>query len=152
MINFIQNYLSAQTCGEIVSHLKLSTIPEKPSSLPNELGDYAAPVPAWLAGVMVKLYSDGHFEELPDAITINEYLPKQSIEAHIDDVSYGPVVAVINILGTGTMEFAKGEEKQAYELSVGDLIVFSGEHREEWEHTILPVEAPRVSLVIRKQQ
>lgn len=150
MITIIDNYLTESQLNEIISNVTLSPMRVKESEHPNELGDYTFDIaPEHLQVIMQNMAH--YFNTVPDAITINEYLPGQSFYAHIDDETYGEVTAVITVMGNGTMVFEKDGETLTYELSEGSLILFTGEHRWEWTHTVSPVIERRVSLVIRKQ-
>ncbi len=154
MIQHIENYLSQQEIDAILATLTLSPEVYKESEHPNELGDYAAPnIPEELKAVMSKLFLDGYFPVEPDAINVHEYMPGQSFDAHIDDVSYGETVAVVSITGECDMVFSReGETDNSYHLSPRSLIVWNGDERWNWKHSIPKVETRRVSLVIRKQR
>lgn len=155
MITLVNNFITHEQAGKILSSLQLSELNKNNSEHPNELGDFhiSSGIPELYEPILDKLVEQGHFTERPDAITINEYLPDQSIEPHVDDVTYGEKVAVITLLGESHIVFTNPikRETNAPYLHPLSLIYWTGEDRWESTHTIPPVKERRISIVIRKQ-
>lgn len=45
---------------------------------------YLGPLPDWLAAFANRLWQEGLFDEKPDQVTVNEYLPGQGIAEPVD--------------------------------------------------------------------
>lgn len=153
MITLIENYITDYEQESILRDFPLTGADSKVHNRPSELADFMiSNAPDYIVTIAEQLHNDEYFVEMPDAFSIHEYLPGQSIKPHIDDVVYGDVTAVISVLGTCTILFEKqGEETIELTLTPNSLLVFSGSHRTEWTHYIPPVDNVRVSMVIRKQ-
>lgn len=154
MITLLSDYITQERADLILNGLTLSPVKEKIQERPNELGDFLyLDAPFEIQKIMEQLYEDTIFAEIPDAVTIHEYLPGQYIHPHIDDVTYGDVVAVVTLKGTAPMLFEQeGSDTLEYLLEPRSLLFFSGEERESWTHYIPPTKEVRISLVIRKQK
>lgn len=153
MIQVINNYITSEQAFQMMEGLPFSSLESKIHDRPSELLD--APIslaPVSMVGVMQRLYADHYFKDIPDAVSVHEYLPGQSIKAHIDDVIYGDTVAVISLKGTCKIIFEKQENTLEYILEPLSLVVFAGEHRTEWTHHIPAVDNVRISMVIRKEK
>jgi alkylated DNA repair dioxygenase AlkB len=152
MIRVTKNYITQEQIDAILEKMPKTKLREKKSDLPNELADHGAhSMPEYFEVILDKLHKDGTFAEKPNAVTVLEYLPSQSIHEHIDDIVYGERVAVISLKGSATMRFQNNGQIKDHLVSESDLITFDEEHRWEWTHTILPVTERRISLVIRKE-
>lgn len=89
----------------------------------------------------------------PDAVTVNWFLPGQGVDRHVDRPEAGAVIAVLGLQGAAQMEMGRWRprrETHVYAVPRRTLVVMSGPARWEWEHAILPVPAPRVSVVFRR--
>ncbi len=85
----------------------------------------------------------------PDSVSINEYLPNQSISPHIDSQSSGEIISVLSLLSPATMVFSKGKEQMECNLLPRGLSQMKGVIRKEWMHSIKPVKDKRYSIVFR---
>ena len=90
----------------------------------------------------------------PDSITMNQYLIKQVIPAHIDLPDGGEVITVLSLLSPATMLFRYRETERLFSvpLPARSLVQMRDEIRYNWTHEILPVESTRYSLVFRNSQ
>lgn len=158
MLTYIRDYVTKEEEKDIV-HLfretrirrgtERNSILRYGSSLP--YGNVKTPaIPEPLISTCERLYNDSLLPFIPDSVTINEYLPKQFIDWHIDSLSSGPIIVVLSLLAPATMGFRhdKGESLQL--LEPRSLLLLSDEERFEWEHCIHPVPRRRVSIVFRK--
>lgn len=84
-----------------------------------------------------------------DQVTVNEYLPGQRIDWHVDKPEAGNVIAIISLLSTATLEFRKGGQSVGVVLPDRSLYLLRGELRWEWEHSLTAVQR-RISIVYRR--
>jgi alkylated DNA repair dioxygenase AlkB len=100
---------------------------------------YLGPIPQWIEKYCFKLYDNKYFHKLPDQVIINEYLPGQGINKHIDCVPcFGGTVASISLNSTCAMKLENiySHRIGAIPLAPLSLLVLSGEARYEWLHSI----------------
>lgn len=85
-------------------------------------------------------------------IGINEYRPRAGIGWHKDKPEFGDVVGV-SLLSNVRMRFRKNTGDNWVRtfqlLERRSIYIFSGEVRQQWEHSIPPVSALRYSLTFR---
>ena len=97
------------------------------------------PLPDWLTLEGGTLCDRGFFDQEPDQIIINEYMPGQGISPHIDCIPcFGPVAASLTLGGGTQMQFdhpASAEQTHAF-LEPRSLLVLTGPARFEWRHGI----------------
>jgi alkylated DNA repair dioxygenase AlkB len=106
-------------------------------------------IPAYFEPVIAKLLAAQLLRGQPDAITVNEYLTGQSIQPHIDSKDAGPVITVLSLLSDATMLFELGAQDFTVELPARCLTQMRGVIRADWQHSILPVNSRRYSIVFR---
>lgn len=106
-------------------------------------------IPDFLVNVSEKLVSSNLIEEMPDSVSINEYLTGQEISYHIDSKESGKVISVLSLMNKATMLFRKKKEIIRVELPPRCLTQLRGEIRNHWEHAISPVTNTRYSIVFR---
>lgn len=109
-------------------------------------------IPDELYEPRMRLVCDGYMKE-PDAITINWFLTGQGVDRHVDRREAGEVIAVLSLQGDATMEMGRWtpeREVRLFELPRRSLVLMRGEARWQWEHAIMPVVAPRMSVVFRR--
>jgi alkylated DNA repair dioxygenase AlkB len=98
---------------------------------------FLGPLPAWVLPLAERLRAEGHFERLPDQLIVNEYEPGQGITPHVDCVPcFGPVIASVSLGSTCLMDFDRDDAATALLLRPRSLLVFAGEARFEWRHSI----------------
>ncbi|MCH2546302.1 MAG: alpha-ketoglutarate-dependent dioxygenase AlkB [Alphaproteobacteria bacterium] len=96
-------------------------------------------LPEWLADYCQRLYNEGYFPKLPDQVIINEYQPGQGIAPHIDCVPcFEEIIASLSIGSPCVMKFTHPVtgEKTSRLLEPCSLLIFSGEARHQWKHSI----------------
>jgi alkylated DNA repair dioxygenase AlkB len=111
----------------------------------------SATIPAHFVALGARLCEHKLRSTPPLSITVNEYLPGDSIRAHIDEPSAGKVITVLSLGSPGTMLFKrKGvPDEHAVVLPPRSVVQMRDEIRLAWTHEILPVEAHRYSVVFR---
>ncbi|WP_372364681.1 hypothetical protein [Candidatus Uabimicrobium sp. HlEnr_7] len=75
---------------------------------------------------------------------------------HVDIPANGVVTMIMNVQRQGLFQIAKEDVVEDIELTVGSLLILSGESRYEWKHRVLPEtidensnnEVKRISLVL----
>lgn len=127
-----------------------NTITRYGSILPYKASLKSKSIPPILQSLCERIHSQHITTDIPDSVTINEYLPEQSIDWHKDSLTSGPIIVVLSLLSSATMGLRKGTEKQEIILPPMSLLIMSGEHRYDWEHCIYPVQFRRYSVVFRK--
>ena len=97
-------------------------------------------LPDWLANVAQKLYDEtGLFDQVPEQVIINEYLPSQGISTHIDHRGFGPTVCMVSLLDDWEMDFSKNwKDKSPALLKQGSVVLLNGPARSAWQHGIAP--------------
>ncbi len=94
-------------------------------------------LPDWLETLACRLQSERFFEEKPDQVIVNEYLPGQGITPHIDcEPCFADTVVSLSLNSTAVMEFSKGEDKIPYFLEPRSIVALTNESRYEWKHAI----------------
>jgi len=164
MITIIHDFISKEEEESILSHIRPSTVVSGTgrntvtrygSKLPYNTSIRSKEIPKWLHEVCFRVGNElGKLSAPtpPDSVTINEYLPSQYIDWHIDSPTSGPVISVLSLLSDAEMGMRNPltKDNQLYTLSVRSLLLLSGEHRTDWEHSIAPVLLHRFSIVFRK--
>jgi alkylated DNA repair dioxygenase AlkB len=121
-------------------------------------------LPDWLQNLALRLKFDAFFEETPDQVIVNEYLPGQGITGHIDcPPCFTSTIASLSLASSCVMNFTNEdtEETIPYLLSPGSLVVLKDDARYKWKHGIKFVKSDnyfgakikrerRVSLTFRK--
>ena len=97
-------------------------------------------LPDWLANVAQKLYDEtGLFDQVPEQVIINEYLPGQGISTHIDHRGFGPTVCMVSLLDNWEMDFSKNwKDKSPALLKQGSVVLLTEAARSQWQHGISP--------------
>lgn len=90
----------------------------------------------------------------PDSVTMNQYLIKQAILAHIDLPEGGEVITVLSLRSPATMLFRHRQTERMFSVPLPprSLVQMRDEIRYNWTHEILPVADTRYSLVFRNSQ
>jgi alkylated DNA repair dioxygenase AlkB len=99
------------------------------------LGD----IPQFAVAIANRLVERGMFENLPDQLIVNEYLPGQGITAHIDcEPCFANTIAMVSLGWSYEMEYLHTltREVRAKMLAPGSVLVISGEARYDWLHQI----------------
>lgn len=112
------------------------------------------PLPGWLQQQAIRLLEDGIFEEAPDQVIVNEYLPGQGIAAHVDcEPCFGPVIASLSLGAPIMMSFGNKRTREVIEadLAPRSLLVLSGLGRYEWTHSILARKTDMVDGATRQR-
>jgi len=86
-----------------------------------------------------------------DSVTINEYMPGQRIDWHIDNLMAGPVIYVVSLLSDANLDFRYGGTTESYLLPRYSLVKFGGDKRYKWEHSVI-VKEKRYSIVFRNSK
>ena len=107
------------------------------SSSISDLGS-APKIPVVLNMIGERLFTEGYFPRAPEQVIVNEYLADQGISAHIDQASFGGVVATISLLESWPMLFRRVDDSEKVKvfLEVRSLALMTGESRYGWTHEI----------------
>ena len=69
-------------------------------------------LPDWAKKIAIQLKNDGYFDEIPDQVIVNEYMPGQGISPHIDcEPCFEDTLISLSLSSSATMLFtheAKG--------------------------------------------
>jgi alkylated DNA repair dioxygenase AlkB len=100
---------------------------------------FLGPLPNWLSKISALLVQKGFFEDLPDQVIANEYLPGQGISAHVDCVPcFAGSIASLSLLSACEMAFRNSRtgEMASTMLEPCSLLLLTGAARYEWTHAI----------------
>jgi alkylated DNA repair dioxygenase AlkB len=100
----------------------------------SSLGD----LPDWVGFFSSLLFEQELFEEKPNQVIVNEYMPGQGIGPHIDSTAFGKTVASLSLLSSIEMHFEKygGLKTSDLWLEPASLLVLKGPARYDWKHSI----------------
>ena len=95
------------------------------------------PLPDWTGPIIGRLLVNGNFNNAPDQVIVNEYLPGQGISPHIDcEPCFEDTIASLSLGSGASMKFEKlGRSAELY-LPRRSLILLAGESRYLWKHSI----------------
>lgn len=103
------------------------------------LAAYLGPLPDWLHELGSRLVSAGYFDDLPDQVISNEYLPGQGISAHVDcEPCFSDTIVSLSLLSQCEMVFREkaSGEKLSIILEPRSVMVLKDAARYEWTHEI----------------
>lgn len=101
----------------------------------SKIGD----LPDWSRPVTDRLVDAGFFEQQPDQLIVNEYMPGQGIARHIDSDCFGPVIAAVSLGSDCMLDIHPPPDRGAtFEIAVlrRSLMVYRGVGRSEYAHGI----------------
>ena len=107
-------------------------------------------IPIHLYELCVALADSNIVNQIPDSVTINQYKKGQGIRYHVDSKKSGPIIIVLSLGGNATMLMRKAAIVKQFDISARSLVIMRDEARTDWQHSILPVENERFSIVFRK--
>lgn len=113
------------------------------------------PLPGWLQQLASRLFKDEIFDQVPDQVIINEYVPGQGIAAHVDcEPCFGPVIASLSLGAPIMMSFGNKRTREVIEvdLPARSLLVLSGAGRYEWTHSIPARRADTIMAATRPRE
>lgn len=109
-------------------------------------------IPDYLVLIAKKLLDAKLLDEMPDHVSINEYLPGGFIPKHVDSRESGQVITVLSLLSDAEMVFQKGNEKFTVQLPRKCLVQMKGEARWQYTHAIEKINETRYSIVFRNSK
>ncbi len=113
----------------------------------------APPMPAWVADLRAKLAPQvgRELQDFVQALLIR-YDPGAGIGWHRDRPQYGDVIG-LSLSAPATLRLRRrlpdGFERRSVVLPQRSLYLLSGEVREQWEHSIAPMDLTRRSVTFR---
>jgi len=96
-------------------------------------------LPQWMTRIGERLVRGGYFEEVPDQVIVNEYLPGQGITAHIDcEPCFGDTIASLSLGSSCIMDFSRNDIGESIPLWLErrSLVVLQNDARFCWKHGI----------------
>jgi alkylated DNA repair dioxygenase AlkB len=106
-------------------------------------------IPDYLDRIGQKLFDKQLLPIKPNSISINEYLPENSIAPHIDSIESGPIITVLSLLSDATMVLSNRDKDYSIIIPRLSILQLKDEIRYKWTHSILPVKSKRYSIVFR---
>lgn len=102
-----------------------------------------------LSEILEKLYNK--YKIKFNNIQINEYVNNSVVNSHIDNLKYGNVVIILNLLCTANINFRKlnGFLISSNILKKRCIIKFSDKYRYKYTHSINNIKENRVVIVFR---
>lgn len=141
--------LSLLPLTETVAGNQRNSIHRYGSSKPYVNNVISGEIPPYLRVLGERLVIDGLLSKEPDSISINEYLPGQKIDYHVDSPESGQVISVLSLAGAATINFSNSTTIMEKQLPPRSLLQMRGPARWEWKHSISPVLEKRWSIVFR---
>ncbi|KAL6069745.1 Alpha-ketoglutarate-dependent dioxygenase AlkB [Balamuthia mandrillaris] len=99
---------------------------------------HLGPLPSFCKDIVERLLSRGILSQAPDQVIVNEYLPGQGINPHIDkpELFHDGIVSV-SLGSSCVMEFKNSAgQKRPMALDQRSLVLLTGPSRYEWTHSI----------------
>ena len=94
-------------------------------------------LPAWAASLAERLTRHGLMPYVADQLIVTEYERGQGIRPHIDAPMFEDVIVGVTLGSTCVMEFLRqGHATEEVLLEPGSAVVFWGDARREWQHSI----------------
>ena len=155
---WIQNFLTHAEADAAVKNIPPTNIMKTKArnstrrygtQFPYEGGIIRGPVPEYLEALNRKIVENGLSTQTYQSISINEYLPGNSIAPHIDNRESGETIAIITLMGSAEIRFELDDIVYDLLLEPGSLIQMRGDSRWKWNHSIPAVREKRYSIVFR---
>ena len=154
------DFISAEEEKDLLLLLETEQKPKHASTRRNSVRRYGSKkpynsnmvsesVPEFFLPLQKKLVTEGYLNDIPDAVSVNEYLIGQGIEQHIDSVASGPIISILSLGSDAIMKFEQKEKSLSFDIPARSLIQLKGEARDKWTHGIEPVKNIRYSVVFR---
>lgn len=111
----------------------------------------APPFPDWLTELAERVAASCPPDTAFDSCILTNYPADAGIGWHTDKPVFGPVVAGVSLLAPARLLFRRAEGEGECEVCVepGSLYVMAGPSRWDFQHSVAPVVAQRVSLTFR---
>lgn len=122
------------------------------SNQPYQKNVVSAVIPEYLGAVSEKIVKSGLLSQVPNSVTINEYLPGQGITAHIDSRSSGDVITILSLLSHAVVDFQLKKKEFSVLFPARALLQMRGEVRHKWTHAIKPDDADVLPELIRMRR
>lgn len=106
-------------------------------------------IPQELQWLITKLEVSGAVDEIGH-VTVNRYLPLQTIPPHIDNHEAGEIITILSIGGDCKMNFSNGKSSKSYDIPPNSLVQFMDDLRWKFKHTVTDIHKTRYSFVFRK--
>jgi alkylated DNA repair dioxygenase AlkB len=121
-------------------------------------GVKSSKIPDWLKDICVRVtyqWRENGITDAVDHITINEYMPGQYIDWHVDSPGSGPIITVLSLESPATMGLRPEDKtildgEQMLSLPERSLLHMTGFDRWQMEHCTYPSDRHRWSIVFRK--
>lgn len=117
-------------------------------------------LPGFVSDLLPRLQAVAAFEQVPDQLIVNEYLPGQGISAHVDcEPCFNNRIASVSLGSSCEIEFRHRSSDDVFKLTLaaGSLLIIADEARYDWTHQIRPrlrdngvLRQRRISLTFRK--
>ncbi len=99
--------------------------------------DYLGSFPQWLDKLTDYITEKAVLKRRPDQIIINEYLPGQSIAAHIDMTTlFDEHICSLSIGSNIMMIYSRSDKQEHYYLERCSLLEMTNDARYKWKHSI----------------
>ncbi len=103
----------------------------------NKNDNYIGELPEFLKEIGKRLVNENIFIKEPEQVIINEYLPGQGINHHVDCLPcFKDIIVSLSLGSSCVMDFRKKTEVVHKKLAQRSLLIITGESRYEWSHGI----------------
>lgn len=103
-----------------------------------DVREKAPDMPPNVAALAARIHGYGLMTRIPEQVIVGEYTRQQGIAAHVDALSYGPVIVGVSLGEDTVMRFRNKQTGEVFEALVphGSIYMMSGEGRYNWTHEI----------------
>jgi len=112
-------------------------------------------LPDWAKKIAIQLKNDGYFDEVPDQVIVNEYMPGQGISPHIDcEPCFEETLVSLSLGSSATMLFTNETEglKIPIILHRRSIAILKGNSRYIWKHSIPARKSDKINGKTVKRQ
>ena len=154
----VNNFLSSENADNMLKFL--ATLPYNSSgergvvrygkTLSYSSNKISEHIPEPIETILIsRLQAKGFVEEVGH-VTVNRYLPNDTIPFHTDNHEAGEIITIVSLGGSCNMLFKNNKHTLTYEVPNNSLIQFMDELRWKYKHSVSDIKETRYSIVFRK--
>lgn len=118
-------------------------------------GMFLGVLPDWLENLAFRLHNEGHIDDIPDQVIINEYVPGQGIALHVDcEPCFGDTILSLSLGSDCVMDFSHLHSETVHQqpLQARSLVIMKKEARYDWQHGIAARKTDKINGMTVKRK